>query len=101
LSESGFSLFSDSAESSRIMNSNIGQHLAVQVDLGSFQSVNKSAVGQAMQTSRRINARNPQSTELALTLATVTISILTGFDYSLFGGTVKLATGTVVTFGFT
>jgi hypothetical protein len=41
----GFDLFDDVAKSHHVMHSQIGQHFAVDFDLGFFQAVGELAVG--------------------------------------------------------
>jgi len=70
----------------RIVYCNVRQHFAINLDLGFVQAVYQAAVGQTVQTSRRVDTRDPQRTKLALALATITVGVLTGFDDRLLGG---------------
>ncbi|BBG29853.1 pyruvate-formatelyase-activating enzyme [Zymobacter palmae] len=81
------------------MNSQIRQNLTVDFDVGFFQASNETAVGQTVDTSSSIDTRDPQSAELAFTLAAVTVRILTSFDDCLFGYAEYARARTVVTFG--
>ena len=67
------------------MYCDIGQHLAVDLHLGTVHSIDQAAVGQTVQTRCRIDPRNPERSELALALATVPIRVLACLDDSLLG----------------
>src|SRR5690606_25281957 len=81
-----------------VVHSQIGQHTTIERDISLFQAGNQLAVGYTFSTRLSIDPGNPQSAEIALFVATVTIGILTGLDNSLFGHTEYTRTGTVITF---
>src|SRR5690606_23729393 len=78
-------LFTDGAKRRCIVHGEFGQHLAVDLDAGLQQAVDQPAVRQAVLTGRRIDAGDPQRTELALLRATVAVGILPGLDDRLLG----------------
>ncbi len=72
------SLFDESGEGGLIMHGKIGEDLAVHLDPGLGQAVNKSAIGQAEVTGRGVDALDPQGAEIPLLGAPVAIGILVG-----------------------
>lgn len=75
-----------------------GIDLTVDFNRGFFQAIDEFAVRNTVLTCCCVDTRNPQLTELTLTLTTVTVSILTSFDNSLEGNAVYARTRTVVAF---
>jgi hypothetical protein len=98
LSESRFRLRNDVGKRRLVMNRQISQNTAVQVDVGFFQAGNQLAVSQAFSPGLRIDADNPQRTEVALFRPAVAVSVLTGFDNSLLGNPEYARTRTIVAF---
>src|SRR5690554_1046474 len=92
-------LLDDGSKSRLLVNSQIRQHLAVNLDTGFLQTTDKATIGQTMLTGTSVDTLNPQGTELTLALTTVTIGILAGLDDSLLGHAKNARTGTVVTLG--
>jgi hypothetical protein len=86
LRQTGFRLFSNRTESFRIMHRDIREHFAVYLDLSQIQTIDQAAIGQSVQTSSRIDARDPQCAELALALTTIPVGVLAGLDNGLLGG---------------
>ena len=99
LDQSCFSFFNQGGESQLVVNGDIGQDLAIDLDGSLLQTVDQTAVGQAVLTGCSVDTRNPQLTELTLLLATVTVGILTSFGYRLYRYAVDTGTGAVVTLG--
>src|ERR1019366_7355887 len=73
-----------------IEHRDVRQHLAVNLNVRLLQAIHEHTVGKTLFTRCRIDTRNPQSAELALLLATITIGILTCFHHRLFGDTVDV-----------
>ena len=67
------------------MNRDIGEDLAVDLDIGLLQASDEAAVGHAIDAGRSVDTRDPQGTELTLADTTVTVSVLAGLDDSLLG----------------
>ena len=68
-------LIHDSLESLRIVYSEVSEHLTVDLNACLVESTHQSRVAHVLQTCSSINTLNPQRTEVALFVATVTISI--------------------------
>lgn len=99
LRQCSFGFLDNRSKGTLLVYSQVSQNLTVDFDVGLFQTSNKAAVGQTVDTGSSVDTCNPQSAELTLTLTTVTVRILTSFDDSLFGYTEHTAASTVVTFG--
>jgi hypothetical protein len=82
-----------------IENGQIGQHLAVDFDVGLLQAIHEGAVLHAFQTGSGIDTGDPQGTELTLALTTVTVLVLTGLHHRLFGDAIYVLATTAVTLG--
>src|SRR5687768_2002974 len=95
--ESALGLLGDHAEGGRVVDGDVGQGLAVQGDTGLQQTVHEAAVAQAVQAGRRIDADDPQRTELALALLAADVRVLGGLGDGLLGDAEDLAAGVVVT----
>src|SRR6056300_1246904 len=93
-----FSFLNNSAKRCLLMNSQISQYFTVDLNVSLFQTSDQTAVREAVNAACCVDTRNPQSTELTLTLTTVAVSVLTCFDDSLFGNSEYTATSAVVTF---
>lgn len=53
-------------ERRRIVDSQISQNLAIQVDAGLLQTADELGIGHAVDAGRRIDTGNPQGTEITL-----------------------------------
>ena len=51
-------------ESRSVVHSQIGQHLAVEVDVGLLQTADELGVGHAVHAGSRVDTGNPQGTEI-------------------------------------
>ena len=58
------------------MHGQISQYTSIQHYICFLQAIDQSAIGQAVGTGLRIDARNPECAELTLSLSAVTISVL-------------------------
>src|SRR5215218_6069398 len=84
-----------SAERLRITHGDVGQDLAVQVDLGQLEAVDELAVGHAVEAGGRVDARDPQAAKVALAVAAVAVRVGVGLGQGLLGALVvgvRLAT---------
>ena len=63
-------------ECRRVLDRDIRQHLAVDLDAGLRQAVNKSAVGQAVLAHGRVDALDPERAERALLALAIAIGVL-------------------------
>jgi len=71
-------LLHDAVESSNVVDGQIGQNLAVDLDLCLLQAIGELAVRQAASACTGVDTRDPQLTEDALLGAAVTVGVLTG-----------------------
>ena len=84
-SQLGLHLVDDAAEGSRVVDGHVGQHLAVDVDLGLLQAGHELAVGDAAGRGRGVDAGDPELAEDALAGAAVTVGVLAGLHHRLLG----------------
>jgi hypothetical protein len=68
--ESGFD---DLAENGMISDGQIGEDLAINLDIGHAEGMHQTAIIQAMNASSGIDADNPQSAHIPLAIATISI----------------------------
>jgi hypothetical protein len=66
LFETGFSSLCNCTKCLRIVDSNIGEDLAVDFDFGTIESIDETAVGQPMQAGRCVDSCDPERTKLAV-----------------------------------
>src|SRR3954466_14148071 len=64
----GFRLFGQLGKTCWVLQGDIGEHFAVELDAGFLQSVDEVAVGQAVQTGGGADADDPDGAVLALLL---------------------------------
>src|SRR5213592_440339 len=80
----------------RLVDREVGQHLAVEVDVGELQAVHKLAVAQAVGARRRTDAHDPERAKFALLeLAARESEIQRALDL-LFRMAIKLALGAAI-----
>ena len=94
-----FYFLNDSAESLRIVNCQVGEHLAVDFDAGFVQVTHQLRVGEALQASSGIDTLDPQCAEVTLFVAAVTESIGQTFLPCVFGYGPHVFTSAIVTAG--
>lgn len=94
-----FGFLDNSSKRLLLVHGQIGQNLTIDFDVSLFQTSDQTAVRQTVSAGASVDTGNPQSAESTLTVTTVTICVLTGFDNRLLGYTEYTATSTVVTFG--
>src|SRR5690606_27900007 len=78
-----FCFLSNRSKRNCVMHSDVSKNATVNAYLSFFQARNHAAVLQTVLTCNRIDTCNPQSAELTFLLTTVTVCILTSFDYRL------------------
>src|SRR5687768_17174916 len=83
----------------RVVHGDVRQHLAIEGDAGLQQAVDKSAVTHAVDAGRRIDAGDPQRTEIALLLLAANVGVLQRPGDRLLGDAEDLAAGVVVALG--
>src|SRR4029453_1028959 len=81
----GGRLVAESLEACCVLDSDVGQHLAVDIDAGLVQAVDKSAVGEAALAPRRVDALDPECAEGALLALAVAVAVLQGLLDGLLG----------------
>src|SRR5690606_4276817 len=96
--QAGLGFFNQSRKRCFFIHGQVSQYFTVNFNHGFFQAIDELAVRQTVQTCAGVDTRDPQLTELTLTLTTVAVSILTGFNNGLLGNTEYTAASTVVTF---
>src|SRR3954451_10874207 len=63
-------------ERRRLAHREVGKHLAVEVDVGRLQAGDESRVRDAVLATRRVDAHDPQATELAFARPAVAVRVL-------------------------
>ena len=84
----------------RITYRQVRQDLPVEPDVGRLQSVGQSAVGDAVQTSRRVNAGDPQSAHVTLAGAAITARVKEGLQHGLIGAMPKQVARHALSLGY-
>ena len=74
--ESSLRLFDQDSKCLRLMDRQIGQNLAVDLDVCLVQAIDEASVGQAVLTRSGVDALDPERTEVALAILAVAVSIL-------------------------
>jgi hypothetical protein len=72
-----------------VANREIRKNLSVDLDAGEGQTVDKMAIGHAIQTASRVDPLDPQPTHCSLAVPTVTIGILESVHKGLMRSLVK------------
>src|SRR5690606_25923056 len=97
--QSALRLLRQRGKPGRVVHGDVRQHLAVQGDAGLQQAVDEAAVAQAVGAGSRVDAGDPQRTEVALLLLAADVGVLLRLDDRLLGDAEDLAAGVVVTLG--
>jgi hypothetical protein len=97
--ELGLGLHGQSGKSRLVEDRQIGQHLAVDLDLRLSQAIHESAVFHAGFPGCRVDTGNPEAAELTLALPTVTIGVLSSLHDRLFGDAIDVFAAAAVTLG--
>src|SRR5690554_3867662 len=98
-SQGCFGLLNNSGKRLLLVHGQIGQNLTIDFNIRFLQASDQTAVRQTVCTGTSVDTGNPQCAERALTVATVTVGILTSLDNRLLGNAEYTATSAVVTFG--
>src|SRR4051794_37735063 len=67
--------FRKTSEGLGVADGDVGEHLAVELDLGELQTVHELAVGEALLARRGVDALDPQAAELALAVLAVAVGV--------------------------
>jgi hypothetical protein len=89
--ERSLGLGGDHAECRGVVDREVREELAVDLDAREAEPGDQAAVGQLVRARRGVDAGDPQRPEIALLGAPVTIGVLAGLDDRLLGGAVDLA----------
>src|SRR5450759_63308 len=94
---SGLRPLDERGEPGGIVDRHVGEHLAVQVDLGLLEAVHEHGVRQAVEARAGVDAGDPQLADLALLGLAVAVGVLQRVLHLLLGGLERAALGTVIT----
>src|SRR5436305_1713263 len=78
----------ESAERLGVAHGDVGQHLAVQLDARGAQAVHELRIAHSVLAGRRVDARDPQATEVALAVAAIAVGVGLGLEQRLLGALV-------------
>src|SRR5690554_4483547 len=98
-SQGCFGLLNHSGKRLLLVHGQISQNLTIDFNIRLLQASDQTAVRQAVCTGASVDTGNPQSAESALTVATVTVCVLTSLDNRLLGNAEHTTTSAVVTLG--
>jgi len=73
-------------EAISIENRQLGQHFAVELDVGFFQVSGETRVGSPVDAGGGVDAGNPEATEIAFATAAIAIGVAQGFHHLLVRG---------------
>src|SRR5690606_33981298 len=97
--ERALCLLRQRGKAGRVVHGDVRQHLAVEGDAGLHQAVHDAAVADAVGAGRRVDAGDPQRTEIALLLLAADVGVLQRLRDRLLGDAEDLATGVVIALG--
>ena len=83
----------------RVVYSEVGEHLTVDLDTGLVKTAHELRIAQAFEASRSVDTLNPESAEIALLVATITERIGKTLFPSILGNGPHVLAGTEVTAG--
>ena len=86
-------------ENLRFADRQLAERAAIQFDVGQLQAVNESRIGHATHGDSRIQASDPQRSQIALLQATIIVGVNAPFDDVLNDGSPKTTTTTNAAFG--
>jgi hypothetical protein len=96
--QTGLGLVDNGHKCRLIGDGQIGQHFAVNLDSGNFQTLHQPTVGNVICPCRRIDASYPKAPENALLGFPISVGILASLCDGLFCNTKDTAAGSAVTF---
>ena len=89
----------DSLESLRIVNSEVSEDLAVDLDTSLVECTHKCRIGHVLETSSSVDTLNPQCAEVALLVTAVTVSVCETLLPSVLRNCPNILSCTIVTLG--
>ena len=95
-----FHLFNDGLEGLRIVQSEVGQHFAVDFDTGLVELVHEHAVRHVVSTDGCVDTDDPQAAEVTLLVSSVAISVGLSLFVGVFRHSPDILSGSELTFGF-
>src|SRR5690554_1406472 len=98
-SQGCFGFLNNSGKRLLLVHSQIGQNLTIDFNIRFLQTSDQTAVRQTVCTGASVDTSDPQCTKSALTVTTVTVCVLTGFDNRLLGNAEYTTTSAVITLG--
>src|SRR5436189_3624559 len=91
MGQTGFDLAGNLRERRLVEHREIGEHLAVNLDVGAPQARHEGGIAHAELAHRRVDARDPQRPEGALLVAPIAVGILPRLHHRLLGDAVDVA----------
>src|SRR5262245_1659748 len=89
--DAGFDLAGDLGERRLVLHGEVGQELAVDLDVGLLQPGHEGAVAHSQLAHGGVDARDPEGAHGALLLPAVAVGILPGLHHRLLGDAVDVA----------
>ena len=90
-------LSNDSLESLWVVNSEVSEHLTVNLDTSLMESTHQCRVAHILQTCSSVDTLNPQCTESTFLITTVTVCVCQTFLPSVLGYGPNILTRSIVT----
>jgi hypothetical protein len=84
-------------ETAGIIDSEVGEYFAIQLNSGLVESVHEPAIREAVRSGSRIDSRDPKRTKLTFANTSITVSILKRFLYIQTGCAQSLAARATIT----
>src|SRR5438477_2482250 len=81
----GFRVFDERGEGFRVVHGDVGEDLPVDLDARHLQTVDEDRIGDAVGPDGRVDAGDPQATELCLAIAAVTVGVVARVHDLFFG----------------
>ena len=94
-----FGLLNDGFESLGVVDSEVGEHLTVDLDTGLVESTHELRIAQAFEASRSVDTLNPECAEVALLVATIAEGVGQTFLPSILGNGPDVFASTIVSAG--
>ena len=90
----------EGGEGLRVVDGELGEHLAVDRDAALLEAIHEFGIADVVETAGRVDAADPELTEVALDQAAGDVSVAIGVEDLLFGGLEEKMLRTEVTFRF-
>src|SRR4029434_732697 len=94
-----FHLIDNRFESSLIRNGEVGKNLAIEADLGRFQTFREATVGQTLRADGGIEPLDPEHAKVALARLAIAVSPVFCLHRRVFRVTEEFRSATPITFG--